>query len=220
MPRLGQKHTQETRQKMSKSHADFRGERNPYYGKTHSSEVRQKISASRVGRGHKQTETTRRLISQSNSGIGNPFYGKKHTEETLSRLRDASLQKWSDPKYVAKIRHGRCLQANKIETRLQEIIDDLSIPYKYVGDGQFLIGSKMPDFVNIDGQKKIIELLGCYWHGCIQCYPNTKHHNDFGEREQLFKSFGYQTLGIWEHEFDDVETLRCKLLDFNMMKVS
>jgi len=35
------------------------------------------------------TESTKKRISESMSGINNPFYGKKHTEETKERIRKA-----------------------------------------------------------------------------------------------------------------------------------
>lgn len=40
----GKKHTEETKNKMKKNHADFNGEGNPFYGKAHTQETRKKIS--------------------------------------------------------------------------------------------------------------------------------------------------------------------------------
>ena len=212
----GKKHSLKAKENMKKSHANdaerfadryedtsrrFSGSGNPFYGKVHTSETKDKMRKAKLGKPFvcKNPEERGRKISIHHSGEGNPFYGKKHSEETLGMLREIALKKWMDPEYVSKIRHGRPLVANKVETELQGIINGLELPYRYTGDGQFSIGTKIPDFVNTNGQKKVIELLGCYWHGCKQCYPDLDRVNDLDERVQLFKSFGYSTLGIWEH---------------------
>jgi G:T-mismatch repair DNA endonuclease (very short patch repair protein) len=191
---------------------------NPFYGKHHTEESKVRMSKSHIGVSHSQSMETRERISKTKIGDKNPFYGKKHSEETLHILRTKSRQKWLDHSYVVKIRHGRSLEANKVEIRLQDIIGELNLPYRYTGDGQFSIGAKIPDFVNINGQKKVIELLGCYWHGCKQCYPNIDRVNDFEERVKLFKDFGYSTLGIWEHEFIDCNSVKQKLIEFEEIR--
>jgi hypothetical protein len=76
--------------------------------------------------------------------------------------------------------------------------------WKYVGDYSFLIGGKNPDFVNINGQKKCIEHYGTYWH---------KGDNP-QDRIDLFKSYGWDCLVIWEHELNNFSTLRRKIFDF------
>lgn len=216
MPRLGQKHTSECRQKMSESHADFCGTKNPFYGKTHSAETRKRISEARMGHGHQQSNITRGLISQAQSGSGNSFYGKKHSEETLQRIRVIVRQKWSEPAYVKHWQISHHFKPNKLEKTVQDIIVELGLPYRFVGDGQFSLGSKVPDFVNVNGQKKIIEVFGCYWHGCKSCHPEEFHSNDLDERTQLFKSFGYSTLFLWEHELLDPESVRSKIIAFDI----
>lgn len=54
--------------------------------------------------------------------------------------------------------------------------------------------------------KVFIEVNGCYWHGCRQCYGN-----DALQRDELYdhlrtlalRSTGHEVVEIWEHE--DVE---------------
>lgn len=84
--------------------------------------------------------------------------------------------------------------------------------WKYVGDGSFLVEYKNPDFININGQKKIIEMFGDYWHGEERTgVPNEQHEQ---ERIAHFAKYGYQTLVIWEHELEDTEVLLEKVLKF------
>ena len=85
--------------------------------------------------------------------------------------------------------------------------------WKYVGSGAFILAGKCPDFVNINGQKKIIEMFGDYWHGEGKTgIPNKQHEQ---ERIDVFVKEGYQTLIIWQHELKDIEKLKYKLREFN-----
>jgi group I intron endonuclease len=49
-PMYGKKHTDESRRKISKNHADFSGEKNPMYGKKHSPESIDKMSKAKLGK--------------------------------------------------------------------------------------------------------------------------------------------------------------------------
>jgi very-short-patch-repair endonuclease len=81
----------------------------------------------------------------------------------------------------------------------------LNLSYKYVGGGDLVIAGKIPDFVNINGQKKLIELYGSYWH----------RNDDPNNRIELFKEYGWKTLIIWEDELKMEEILKEKLLKFD-----
>lgn len=103
---------------------------------------------------------------------------------------------------------------NKSEVKLQEIIDKLfPNEYKYVGDQQFVLDGRCPDFVNINGQKKIIELFGDYWHGEERTGVSNERHEQ--ERVERFAQFGFQTLVIWEHELKDVDLIVEKIVNFH-----
>ena len=78
--------------------------------------------------------------------------------------------------------------------------------FKYTGDGSIIIEGKMPDFININGQKKIIELFGNYWH----------KKEDEMIRMEYFNKYGYDTLIIWEDEIKNLEAVKTKLIAFNM----
>lgn len=62
-------------------------------------------------KGHKHTEESRRLISESIKGEKNPFYGKHHTEETKAHMKE--MAKFRKPvseetrQKLSKIRKGR-----------------------------------------------------------------------------------------------------------------
>jgi G:T-mismatch repair DNA endonuclease (very short patch repair protein) len=65
----------------------------------------------------------------------------------------------------------------------------------------------------VNGQKKIIELFGDYWHGKERTGKNKKGVEK--ERINCFAKYGYQTLIIWEHELKDINIVINKIVEFN-----
>jgi hypothetical protein len=114
--------------------------------------------------------------------------------ETLRRIKSRI---WCKPKNIPE---------TKLEFLLQQILPN---EYKYVGDGTFLIEYFNPDFINCNGQKKIIEMFGDYWH----TIPKVKKRDyiKFG----VYKKYGYKTLVVWEKELQNLPLLQEKILNFN-----
>jgi G:T-mismatch repair DNA endonuclease (very short patch repair protein) len=77
-------------------------------------------------------------------------------------------------------------------------------------DGKVLLGGKIPDFVNVNGRKVVIEMFGDYWHG--EQYTGRKRMAEEAQRKKHFAHFGFSTVIVWEHELDDFEKLRKKLI--------
>ncbi len=83
------------------------------------------------------------------------------------------------------------------------------MPYKYVGNGEVIIGFKNPDFINVNGEKKVIELYGDYWH----------RNDNPQDRIDHFKKYGFDCLVIWERELKNKDSLLIKLKEFNNCKL-
>lgn len=77
--------------------------------------------------------------------------------------------------------------------------------WKYVGNFEFWIGGKNPDFMNTNGNKKLIELYGNYWHKGENPQEIIDH----------FKQYGFDTLVIWEKELKDLNKVKEKLVEFS-----
>ncbi|MFH2043613.1 MAG: DUF559 domain-containing protein [Pseudomonadota bacterium] len=125
---------------------------------------------------------------------------------------------WQDEKYRTKtikaMWRGLKLSPNKLEKRLNKLLNKLfPNEYKFVGNGKIILGGFCPDFINVNGQKKIIELYGDYWHNL----PDWKDRDK--KRLIAYKEYGYQTLIIWEHEFEDLNRIKNKLSEFNKWKL-
>ena len=108
----GYKHSEESKQKMSKSHKGIKqseeskrkisekmtGENHPFYGKHHTEETKENISEKLKGKmtgenhpfyGKHHTEETKENISEKLKGENNPFYGKHRSEETKIKMSEA-----------------------------------------------------------------------------------------------------------------------------------
>lgn len=80
---IGHKHTEESKEKSSKSHS---GEKNYFYGKTHTDEVKTLLSLLATGRTHTLNEEQRKAISDRQKG---------HivSKETRDKIREKKLGK-------------------------------------------------------------------------------------------------------------------------------
>jgi endogenous inhibitor of DNA gyrase (YacG/DUF329 family) len=160
-------------------------------------------------------------ISISKQGTKNSMFGNHNTKEANGHLFDCSccVCKNKRGEFVVGVnRGGRIDKPNKEEKKLIEILNTI-LPgeYKYVGDGSFWIkvGNKNvnPDFINVKGQKKIIELFGNFWHGEKRT-GRTKIEEE-QQRTVLFDRCGYKPLVIWGKELKDIGKLKYRLELFN-----
>jgi len=77
-----------------------------------------------------------------------------------------------------------------IERRVIRLCEENDLPYKYVGDFKVWIDGKNPDFMNCNGEKKLIELFGNHWHKKDDEITLPDH----------YKKYGFKTLVIWEND--------------------
>lgn len=201
---LGRHHTPETRAKMSMA---AQGRRPPpkaiaksiaaRRGKSLSLEHRAKLSE--AGKRHpgnmlgkKLSQETR--LKMSLAAKGKPkLYSCKHTPETKAKMSKTRKGRAFSPehRHNAMIANGAHRGLTHAEKEMETILAIL-FPgeYRFCGHGQVIIGNKIPDFININGQKKLIEVFGDYWH----------RGDDPTARIRLFRQYGFETLVVWERE--------------------
>lgn len=138
-------------------------------------------------------------------GKEHPMYGHVWTKESLelkskvmrqlyAEGKHSNCNKEYDLKRIEKIVKSLCKRPTSYEQRLQEIIKEYSLPYKYVGDGSFWITSEgkhiNPDFINMNGKKVIIETFAeIYKKKVFGSVENYKK-----ERSRLFGNFGWKVI--------------------------
>lgn len=207
----------ESRKKSSNTHKNnYNSGREIAYWKNKKKplEARLKLSLTRKrlfkeGKLHSSNEGKKLLWLTERNLINNPMKGKHHTEEEKKKMSLGLRKKWNDPEFkqrvVRKIMLSNYREPNRQESYLDKILSTNSPnEYKYVGNGEFILGGKCPDFMNINGKKKVIELFGDYWH---------KGENP-QEKIDHYKKYGFNCLVIWQHELYTDEVYK-KLENFS-----
>ena len=156
-------------------------------------------------RGKEKAEELRRLRMESGywefvSDEQRRQNSLKHQE--LMRTNSDYRKRWFEAFYNSNRKIG-C--PTSLEIQLMGLLD-LLFPHewKYVGDGQLILGGKCPDFVNINGRKQLIEIYGDYWH----------RGENPEDRINFFKKYGFITLIIWGHKLKSKAELIDKLVTF------
>jgi G:T-mismatch repair DNA endonuclease (very short patch repair protein) len=148
-----------------------------------------------------------RLSSQACEKIRKRLMGNTNGHGKLGKKCPAMQKHWQDPEFVKKVLKGQHTYPNKSEQALQEVLQILA-PRDYKYNGNFDIGVSLggliPDFVNVNGQKKAIDLHGDYWH----------KGEDTRIRARRYAKCGYKSLIIWECELKDLDKLQGKLIEF------
>ena len=188
--RKGIKHTLETIEKMRAAklgHNVSEESRNlmriAKLGTHPTQETIEKMRQSHLG--IKSSETTKEKLK----AIVTLFWSTDRGKERRKEASHAMTEKNSNLEF----RLSQHKKPNKPEIKLQKLLDsEFPNEWKYVGDGNFILAGKCPDFVNINGKKAIIELYGSYWHKGQD--PNV--------RINLFSEYGYSTLVLWENQLD------------------
>ena len=186
-----------------------------------SQEVREKISKSLTGKKHseeykrKMSETWHNLLKdpifrQYTKKISEAVRGEKNpakrpeVRKKLSEIMKNKLK--NDENYLKRMMRACNIRPNKTESFLMDLLNHICPnEYKYVGDGEVVIGGRCPDFMNVNGKKKLIELYGDYWH-----------RNDDGKaRIEHYRKYGFETLIIRECELEDIHMVTNKVLQFH-----
>ena len=166
------KHSQETKDKIRDSRI---GEKNPNHISrltkarrkqliAHLEKVRPKVRSKEANRKNSETRIRKGL----SKGVNNPM---------------------SRPEVVKKWASHNGLKPNRQEKFLESILPKT---YSINVDAKFVIGNKIPDFIDVK-RKLIIELFGDYWHK-DEDPKNLIHY---------YQQRGYRALVIWEHELHD-----------------
>lgn len=172
----------------------------------------------------KQIKTKKRNLKISKTMSGRTL-SEKHKRNVakskigkhFSKISKAKKKFWEDPdsrkSQIKSILKAAFKKFNDTEKKLFKFLQEL-FPgqFQFVGDGKFVIAGKCPDFVHVS-EPLIIELFGDYWHSEEQTGLRESDHEQ--ERKQIFESEGYKTLIIWEHELENEDQLKEKLIKFN-----
>ena len=192
--RMGHEVTYETRCKISESKTgyifgvDYRLKNSDAQrGKKLSQETKDKISKSKTGVRHTLEHRENESIAQT---------GRVVSVETRKKMSESQSRNWSNPEFNKKkrvsINNSASISPNQDESLLISFLEtNFPGKWKFVGDGSFLVGSKNPDFIRVDGTPQIIEYFGSRYHD----FPEEE------TRSEYFSNYGYSCLFIWSQDF-------------------
>ena len=151
-----------------------------------------------------RNEKIRKKVMGNRRGVGNllrGWKGRKHSEETKEKMREQMRERWKNKEYREKTIKNLLKRLRDRPTSLErkaiEIIKQNNLPYKYVGDGSFLIGYKNPDFINMENKKICLEVCNYFHH-----QGNYKK-----DRIKYFVKWGWKCLVFYEDELDKLKNL-------------
>ena len=161
-------------------------------------ETREKQSLSHLGRKHPNRKRPSDIFCSNSSLRMKEFWA-------------VPSQKAIRAKHIIEGSHQR---PTKFELKLGGLINEVCPnEYRYVGDGSVILNGLCPDFVNIDGQKKIIEAFGDYWHSSEK--SQSWNRTELG-RLVSYNSLGCDCLIIWESELkSNTANVLEKIREFN-----
>ena len=171
----------------------IKGHNKPWLGKKRGpmpESVKKKMRKSHLGLKHNMTEKGINAIREN--------LKKAHLPENVERMRKTLTgRKLTNEQMWATLSVRKISSFEKIFISL---IDAYGLPYKYVGDGSFLIGGYSPDFINSNGEKIAIETYYSY-------FKTERGAKDISEwknwRKLIFGKYGWKVIFFNEDQIKD-----------------
>lgn len=216
----GKTQSEETKHKKSEA---LKGRPAWNKGKHHTEEAKRKISLAQIGnhRGkgrHIPLEVRQKISNTEKVRYRNPDERLRdsravkaaYEKDPSLRVRQSLSHKklWQDPYYKERALKAILLGAHKRPTkpekRLTDILERYLPEYEYNGDFGLgiILASLIPDFINVNGKKEIIEVFGDYWHDPTK--RNLPWYATELGRIMAYQAIGYKCLIIWEHELKEL----------------
>jgi len=139
-----------------------------------------------------------RKISASKTGIPRPDVVKRQKENNVMlnkrtrRKASKTRRKIMDEGKIRPLDYLKIEGPTDSEKKAIEIIEELQLPLKFVGDGKFYVGRKCPDFVN-KNMKIAIEL--------------TQRRYDFLTESKYYLKYGWRLFHILTTDIDQWQLL-------------
>jgi hypothetical protein len=174
--------------------------------------------------GRKHRPDTLKKLSEMNTGEKNPAFGKHWTLTPETRAKMGVLQ---TGRPLNPVRRARQSAANKTSPKAIAARDHLI--KKFTSGIENLVGLRLRstsmtgwkhqayipeawqqgfehrfDYLNVE-KRIAIEVNGCYWHGCPNCYPGELRPHQLEKKQRdvevatWAQRLGYRLIIVWEH---------------------
>ncbi len=156
--------------------------------------------------GGPKSEEHRRKIGESHLGKKHSFKSRRpRTEEEKIRIGSAGkcVEGCSCKRHTNSGNPENGSYGIQRDTIPEQILEE---QLKYQGlryEKQRRIENMTVDFY-LPQHNLVIEVNGCYWHGCLEHCPKSPYVDRFEERQQRLNDIGYDSIRIWEHDLKSV----------------
>lgn len=131
------------------------------------------------------------------AAVGSISY-RKAKSSRMSLIRNSLSKKKKEEWALAVVRACKSKPNNKEKCLDKMLRKNFPGEFKLNVKGGISIGGKVPDFVNVNGQKLLVELFGDYWHGRKMTGRSRKEEED--KKKECFSKYGFRTAIVWENE--------------------
>lgn len=135
-------------------------------------------------------ETLSKKFKQNNISIRKNSQFSAITLQRKSKYLKSFWQiKSNKEKRIKQVLKGLFKNPTSYEKKVIDVINKYNLPYRYTGDGGFLIGHKSPDFVNFNGEKICLEIRS---HKINQTWAKISDEEYISNRINHFKRYGWE----------------------------
>jgi very-short-patch-repair endonuclease len=134
----------------------IKGHNRPLLGKKrkpYSEEYRKKQRESHLGRKYNMSKEGSLVLSMKAS--------KPKTVESIMKMKASLTGRKLSSEHIKNTMRRRPITS--LEAKFIEIIKDNNLPFKFVGNGDFIIDGLNPDFINTGGEKIAIEVYSKFY---------------------------------------------------------
>jgi len=174
----------------------------PFKGRHHTEESNEKNRQAHLGsKIHMSEETNngrKKKLSKARRGVARPAYIGQITAERNRQVFNDPIRKENQ---LRKMNEGMLNRPTSLEKHFIALCQKYNLPFRYVGNGEIWISKMNPDFININGKKQVLEVLGNYWH--------TKEETQ--KRIKNYAQYGFECITIWEDELKDENLILARL---------
>lgn len=165
-----------------------------------------KMSAREVGLKHSISRDT---VTHRLKQVGVPM---RPAGETY-RIKWARLTDEEKTIRIRKTVEASHIKPSQPETIMYELLQSLyPHEWKYVGNKDVILGGLNPDFINVNGQKGIVEVFGDWWHS--KAVTGRWKWLEAWSKKRHYAKYGFKTLIIWERELQDMSKVAVKVERF------
>ncbi len=160
-------------------------------------------------------KTTQKYLRQI--GIMKPYERTEKHRLVQRSYKLGEKNPMKNPETVRKNALSHFKKKSSLETKYEQLFNELNLPITYIGNNKLAIGNKklgyrFPDFL-IDGKKKLIEV----YDTTFPWYANYgKREKGTYERDRInhYKKCGYKVIFLTENDLKNKQTLQEKLFTY------